>query len=150
MRKQVDEVRERLSEIGNASWSNAYIIAGGGTLCGLASVGAHAEREDFMAGLIAALPKSEVSQQNRFPAARRRANLAIARAQRVLPGPGAPALESWGDESRAEMLTRYHSNVQEMRGAFDRLRTIVSVLPDRAAELLARQIETEVSAGLEE
>jgi hypothetical protein len=30
------------------------------------------------------------------------------------------------------------------------LRTIVSVLPDRPAELLARQIETEVTAGLEE
>jgi hypothetical protein len=149
-RKQVDEVRDKLSKIGNSSWSNAYIIAGGGTLYGLASVGAYAEREDFMSRLIAALIKSEASQHNRLPAARRRANLAIARARKALPGPGAPALDSWGDESRAEQLNRYRSNVKEIRGAFERLRTIVSVLPDRTAELLARQIETEVSAGLEE
>jgi len=149
-RKQVDEVRNKLSEIGNASWSNAYIIAGGGTLYGLASVGAYAEREDFIAGLIAALIKSEASQHNRLPAARRRANLAIDRARKALPGPGAPALDSWDGESRAEQLNRYRSNVKEIRGAFERLRTIVGVLPDRTAELLARQIETEVSAGLEE
>jgi hypothetical protein len=149
-RKQVDEVRDKLSEIGNATWSNAYIIAGGGTLYGLASVGAYAEREDFMSRLIAALIKFEASQHNRSPAARRRANLAIARARRALPGPGAPALDSWSDESRTEQLNRYRSNVKEIRGAFERLRTIVSVLPDRTAGLLARQIETEVSAGLEE
>lgn len=149
-RKQVDEVRDKLSEIGNASWSNAYIIAGGGTLYGLASVGAYAEREDFMSTLIDTLSKSEASQQNRLPAARRRANLAIARARRSLPGPGAPALDSWNDGSRAEMLTRYRSNVREMRAAFERLQTIVRLLPDRPAELLARQIESEVSAGLEE
>jgi len=149
-RKQVDEVRDKLSGIGNASWSNAYIIAGGGTLYGLASVGAYAEREDFIAGLIAALIKSESSQQNRSPAARRRANLALARARRSLPGPGAPDLDSWSGESRAEMLSRYRSNVKEMRVAFDRLRVIVRLLPDRPAELLARQIETEISAGLEE
>jgi hypothetical protein len=149
-RKQVDEVRDRLSEIGNASWSNAYIIAGGGTLYGLAGVGAYAEREDFMSRFVAALIKSEASQHNRLPAARRRANLATNRARRALPGPGAPALDSWGDDSRAEMLTRYRSNVKEMRAAFERLRTIVLVLPDKPAELLARQIETEVSAGLEE
>jgi hypothetical protein len=149
-RKQVDEVRDKLSEIGNASWSNAYIIAGGGTLYGLASVGAYAEREDFMSRFVAALIKSEASQHNRLPAARRRANLAIARVRRALPGPGAPALDSWSDESRTEMLNRYRSNVKEIRGAFERLRTIVRMLPDRTAELLARQIESEVSAGLEE
>ncbi|HEX9545299.1 MAG TPA: hypothetical protein VF955_08940 [Pyrinomonadaceae bacterium] len=149
-RKQVDEGRDKLSEIGNASWSNAYILAGGGTLYGLASVGAYAEREDFMSRLIAALIKSESSQQNRSPAARRRANLALIRARKALPAPGALALDSWSGESRAEMLSRYRSNVKEMKVAFDRLRVIVRVLPDRPAELLARQIETEISAGLEE
>lgn len=149
-RKQVDEVREKLSEIGNASWSNAYIIAGGGTLYGLASVGAYAEREDFIAALIAALIKSETAQPSHLPAARHRANLALARARRSLPGPRAPSLESWTGESRAEMLTRYRSNAKEMRAAFARLQTIVRLLPDKPAELLARQIETEVSAALEE
>jgi hypothetical protein len=149
-RKQVAEVRDKLSEIGNASWSNAYIIAGGGTLYGLASVGAYAEREDFMSTLIAALIKSEASHHNRSPAARRRANLALNRARRALPGPRAPALDSWPGESRAEMLTRYRSNAKEIRSAFDRLQTVVRLLPDRPAELLARQIETEVSVALEE
>jgi hypothetical protein len=149
-RKQVDEVRDQLSEIGNASWSNAYITAGGGTLYGLASVGAYAEREDFMSRFVAALIKSESSQNNRSAAARRRANRAIDRARRALPGPGAPALDSWTGDSRAEQLNRYRSNVKKMRAAFARLRTIVRVLPDRTAELLARQIENEVSAGLEE
>ena len=149
-RKQVDEVRDRLSEIGNASWSNVYITAGGGTMYGLASVGAYATREDFMTRFVAALIKAESSQQTRVPTTRRRANRALERTRRALPGRSAPDLDSWGDDTRAEMLTRYRSNVKEIKAAFARLRTIVSVLPDRPAELLARQIETEVSAGLEE
>jgi hypothetical protein len=149
-RQQVDEVRDKLSDMGNASWSNAYIVAGGGTLYGLASVGAFAEREDFMSRFITALIKAEASQPSRLPAARRRANRAIARARGSLPGPRAPALDSWTGDSRAEMLTRYRSNAKEMRSAFARLQTIVRLLPDGPAELLARQIETEVSAGLEE
>jgi hypothetical protein len=149
-RKQVDEVRDKLSAIGTASWNNAYIIAGGGTLYGLASVGAYAKREDFMSALIAALIKAETAQPNRLPAVRRRANRAITKARRSLPSLRAPALESWNRESRAEMLTRYRSNVKEMRAAFERLLGIVRVLPDRPAELLAKQIETEVTAGLEE
>ena len=48
------------------------------------------------------------------------------------------------------MLKRYRSNVKEMRAAFERLQAIVRVLPDRPAELLARKIEGEVTAGLEE
>ena len=149
-RKQVAEVRDKLSEIGNASWSNAYVTAGGGTLYGLSSVGAYAEREDFMTTLISALIKSESSKLARLPAARRRANLALARARRELPSPRAPSLESWTGDSRAEMLTRYRNNVKEMKAAFERLLSIVRVLPDKPAELLAKQIETEVSAGLEE
>jgi hypothetical protein len=144
-RLQVDEVRDKLSDI-----SNAYIVAGGGTLYGLASVGSYAEREDFMTALIDTLIKSEASQPIRLSAARRRADRAIVRARRSLPGPRAPALDSWTGESRAEMLTRYRRNIKEMRAAFERLQTIVRLLPDRPAELLARQIETEVSAGLEE
>jgi hypothetical protein len=48
------------------------------------------------------------------------------------------------------MLTRYRGNTKEMRAAFARLQTLVRLLPDRLAELLARKIEGEVSAGLEE
>ena len=149
-RKQIAEVRAKLSEIGNASWSNAYITAGGGTLYGLSSVGAYAEREDFMTTLISALIKSESSKPARLPAARRRANLALARARRALPTSRAPSLNSWTGESRAEMLKRYRTNVKEMRAAFDRLLGVVRVLTDKPAELLAKQIEAEVTAGLEE
>ena len=149
-RKQVDEVRTRLGEVGDASWSNVYITAGGGTMYGLMSVGAFAAREDFMTRFVGALIKAESSQQNRVPAARRRANRAIEQARRALPGSGAPDLDSWGDDMRAEMLTRYRSNVKEIRTAFERLRILVRLLPDRPAELLARQIESEVTAGLEE
>ena len=149
-RKQVDEVRTRLGEIGDASWSNVYITAGGGTMYGLASVGAYAAREDFMTRFVAALIKAESSPQTRVPAARLRAKRALERARKALPGPGAPDLDSWGDDMRAEMLTRYRSNVKEIRTAFERLRPVVRLLPDRPAELLARQIESEVNAGLEE
>lgn len=149
-RKQVDEVRTRLGEVGDASWSNVYITAGGGTMYGLMSVGAFAAREDFMTRFVGALIKAESSQQNRVPAARRRANQAIERARRALPGQAAPDLDSWGDDMRAEMLTRYRSNVKEIRTAFEPLRIVVRLLPDRPAELLARQIESEVTAGLEE
>jgi hypothetical protein len=149
-RKQVDEVRTRLGEIGDASWSNVYITAGGGTMYGLLSVGAYAAREDFMTRFVTALIKAESSQPNRVPAARRRANRALERARRALPGLGAPDLDSWGDDTRAEMLTRYRSNVKETRTAFERLRTVVRLLPDKPAELLAKQIESEVTAGLEE
>jgi hypothetical protein len=149
-RKQVNEVRDKLSNIGDASWSNAYITAGGGTLYGLSSVGAYAEREDFMSRFIAALIKAEAAQPNRVPAVRRRANLALARARKSLPSLHAPSLASWTGDSRAEMLTQYRSNAKEMRSAFERLQTIVRLLPDRPAELLARQIESEVSAGLKE
>jgi hypothetical protein len=149
-RKQVDEVRDKLSEIGNASWSNAYITAGGGTLYGLSSVGAYAEREDFMSRFIAALIKAEAAQPNPVPAVRRRANLALARARKSLPSLRAPSLASWTGDARAEMLTQYRSNRKESRAAFARLQTIVRLLPDRPAELLARQIESEVSAGLEQ
>ena len=103
-----------------------------------------------MTRFVAALIKAESSQQNRVPAARQRANRAIERARRALPGPAAPDLDAWGDDMRAEMLTRYRSNVKEIRTAFARLRTLVRLLPDRPAELLARQIETEVTAGLDE
>ena len=149
-RQQVNEVRDKLSDIGNASWSNAYIMAGGGTLYGLSSVGAYAEREDFMNRFITALIKSEAAQPSPVPAARRRANLALARARKSLPSRRAPSLESWTAESRGEMLTQYRGNTRESRAAFARLQAIVRLLPDRPAELLARQIESEASAGLEE
>lgn len=145
-RAQVDAIRKELNELGDASWSNAYVVAGGGTMYGLASVGAFAEREDFMARLINALATSEKRQ----PLARRRANAAVARARRALPGfSRIPDLDVWDDEMRPEMVKHYRSNVKEIRDAFNQLVPIIGLLPDAAAELVAKQTEAEVTAGLE-
>ncbi len=145
-RKQVEDVRDQLNKIGSASWSNVYIEAGGGTMYGLASVGAYATREDFMTALIRVLLNSGKPK----PAARRRANALVNKARRALPGPDTPELESWDSETRPEMLDRYRSNTKEMTDAFAQLRGIIRALPDRAAELVARQMEDEINAGLEE
>jgi hypothetical protein len=145
-RKQVEAIRNELNKLGNASWGNAYVVAGGGTMYGLASVGAYAVREDFIGTLIGALANPEKRQ----PLARRRANAAVAKARRSLPSLSAtPDLESWGDESRPEQLKHYRSNVKEMRDAFAELVNIIRLLPDAAAELVAKQTEAELSAGLE-
>ncbi len=93
----MDAVRVALNEIGDASWSNAYILAGGGTMYGLASVSAYAVREDVVASLITAI----ASQQDRR--ARRRANAAIGRTRRSLPDVSKmPVLEHWDETSRPE------------------------------------------------
>jgi hypothetical protein len=146
-RKDLDAIRNQLNQLGNASWSNAYVAAGGGTMYGLASVGAYAEREDFMTRLISALSPSEKRQ----PLARRRANTAVVRARRALPSVARiPNLDVWDDESRPEQVKNYRGNVKEIRDAFAQLVTIIGLLPDAAAELVAKQMEAEVSAGLEE
>ncbi|HEY0384472.1 MAG TPA: hypothetical protein VGC64_00605, partial [Pyrinomonadaceae bacterium] len=58
-RRQANEAREALTKLGNAAWTMRYIKEGGGTMWSLASVGAYAEREDFMAAIIAAFAQPE-------------------------------------------------------------------------------------------
>jgi hypothetical protein len=144
-RKQVDAVRNALNEIGNASWSNAYILAGGGTMYSLAGASAYAVREDVIATLITSI----TSQNDRR--ARRRANSAIGRARRSLPDvTQMPVLEYWDEASRPEQSEAYRSNTGKIRKAFTELEAIIRLLPDRAADLVAHRMEDELDAGLEE
>jgi hypothetical protein len=144
-RQQVNAVRDALNEIGNASWSNAYLLAGGGTLYSLASVSAFAVREDVIASLITAMTLDRDSR------ARRRANAAIRRARRALPSASqAPVLEHWDEASRPDHTAQYRSNVETIRKGFTQLEAIIRVLPDRAADLIAHRMEDELDAGLED
>ena len=144
-RKQVDAVREALSEIGDSSWANAYILAGGGTMYGLASVSAYAVREDVIAALISAMTSPGDGR------ARRRANAAIGRTRRSLPDAARmPVLEYWDESSRPEQITAYRGNVAKIRKAFTQLEAIIRLLPDRSADLVAHRMEDEVNVGMEE
>ncbi|HKO63534.1 MAG TPA: hypothetical protein VJV03_20385 [Pyrinomonadaceae bacterium] len=144
-REQVGAIRDILQEIGNASWGNAYIEAGGGTLYGLASVGAYAVREDVMASIIARMTMPNDGR------ARRRANLALRRARRALPPAAATVeLEHWDEASRADQLNSYRSNVKVIRNGFTKLEGIIRLLPDRAADIAAHRLEGEVSADVQE
>ena len=146
-REQISAVREALNKLGDSSWSNAYIEAGGGTLYGLASVGAYAVREDQMTKLITLLANSE----SRQPLARRRANAAVNRARKTLASlASTPDLDTWGAESRNDQLKHYQSNVKEIKDAVAQLVTIIRILPDGAAQLVARRMEAELSAGIDE
>lgn len=144
-RDRVNNVRDALQEIGNASWANAYIEAGGGTMYGLASVGAFAVREDVMSAVISAMVMPANSR------ARRRANLALGRARRALPGAlEKVVLEHWDESSRAEQLKNYQDNVNTIRNGFSKLQTIIKLLPDRAADVVAHRLEDEISSDLHE
>ena len=143
-RQQVNVIRDILTDIGSASWGNAYIESGGGTIYGVASAGAFAVREDLMASVIAGMALGKDGR------ARRRANLALRRARRALSRIQAVELEHWDEASRAEQLKRYSDNVNTIRNGFTKLEEIIRLLPDHAADIVAHRLEAEVSAALEE
>jgi hypothetical protein len=145
-RQQVNSVRDELGKIGDASWSNAYLVAGGGTLYGLAGVAAYAAREDFMTTLI-----RSVHFEKPQPAARRRANVRLARVRRSLTGTSRlPDLGEWDEESRPRHAELYRNNINSIKEAIARLTEVIRLLPDRAAGQVAGQMDSELSAGLEE
>lgn len=144
-RKQVDDVRDELSKIGNAAWDMTYIAAGGGTMYGLLSVGAYASREDFMTTLITSLARPDRSDT----AARRRVQQSIAKTRRMLARMSRPPkLESYGDEPVADKRKQYLDSFKEAQRAANRLQALIRELPDAAAALAAKQmageLETEV------
>ena len=143
-RQQVNVIRDTLVAIGSASWGNAYIEAGGGTIYGVASAGAFAVREDLMASVIAAMAMPSSGR------ARRHADLALRRARRALPGvTRGVELEHWDEPSRAEQLKRYRDNVNTIRNGFTKLEAMIRLLPDRAADIVAHRLEDEISADQE-
>jgi hypothetical protein len=125
----------------------AYISAGGGTMYGLASVSAYADREDFMTAMIASLTKAATSQ----PASRRRASAQIAKARRLLRRwSRIPNMKDYSWDSPEEMGKQYRKSFKETQDAVARLQLIVRDLPDAAAERLAKRTADELDAGIED
>lgn len=145
--KQVNAVRDDLAKLGEAVWNMRYIKEGGGTMWGLASVGAYAEREDFMTTLIAALALPEKKDAG----ARRRANANLAKAQRLLARwSRTPNIEVFGGDSVAVQKKLYQSSVGEAQEAVAALQALIRTLPDMAAECAARRMADELAAALED
>ncbi len=146
-RKKADEVREALQKLGNAAWTMRYVEAGGGTMWGLASVGAYAEREDYMATIIRALALPERKQ----PLLRRRANTSVRSARGLLARwSRMPKLEFASEEELANQRKLYQDSLQEARAASAQLQSLISALPDAAAERTARRMADELIAALSE
>lgn len=143
-RRQVNEAREALMKVGNAGWTMRYISEGGGTMWSLASVGAYAEREDYMETIIRALTLPERKQ----PTLRRRADLSLRKAQALLARYSrTPKLEYTAPESKASERKSYQEAVREARSGLVRLQSLITVLPDAAAERLARRTANELNAA---
>lgn len=143
-RGQSDAAREALSKLGNAAWTMQYVSAGGGTMWALASVGAYAAREDYMAIIIKALAQPERKQ----PALRRRANTSLRRAQSLLARwSRMPKLEFASREDRAGQRKMYQDAVKDARAAFAQLQTLVAAMPDSAAERTAKRMVDELDVG---
>jgi hypothetical protein len=143
-RRQADEARAALSKLGNAAWTMQYVAAGGGTMWGLARVGAYAAREDYMATIIKALAEPERKQ----PLLRRRANASLRRAQSLLARwSRPPKLEFASREELANQRKMYQGSVRDARAAFAQLQTLVAALPDDAAERAAKRMVDELDVG---
>lgn len=143
-RAQVNEVREALMKLGNAGWNMRYIMEGGGTMWGLASVGAYAEREDYMATIIAA-----AMPEKKSPLLRRRANASVRRARALLTQYArTPKLEFTSGDELVEQGKLYQESVKEAREASTELQSLILALPDAAAERTAKRMADELSAAL--
>jgi hypothetical protein len=143
-RRQSDEVREALMKLGNAAWTMRYIAEGGGTMWGLASVGAYAERENYMATIIAAFAMPEKKQ----PVLRRRADASIKRALGLLNRwSRTPKLQFAAPEDAANQRTSYQDSVKEAREASSRLQALINALPDAGAERTAKRMADELVAA---
>ncbi|MDX6694880.1 MAG: hypothetical protein QOF02_2483 [Blastocatellia bacterium] len=143
-RRQADAAREALSKLGNAAWEMQYVAAGGGTMWALASVGAYATREEYMATVIKALAQPEKPQ----PLLRRRAGASVRRAQVLLARwSRTPKLEFAAKDELASQRRMYQDFVRDARAAFAQLQTLVAALPDAAAERVAKQMIDELDIG---
>jgi hypothetical protein len=144
-RRQADEVREALMKLGNAAWNMRYLKEGGGTMWALASVGAYAEREDYMATIINALALPDKRQ----PLLRRRAGTSVRRAQALLSRwSRTPKLEFASKEEVADQRKRYQDSVKEARESSAALQALIDALPDAAAEQTAKRMAGELIAAL--
>ncbi len=147
-RQQIDDVREWFNKFGSDLWGLRYLEAGGGTMWGLISVGAYAERENFMESLIRALALPE----RRLPRARRNVNASLAKIDGWL-GKGdsrKPFTEGSEPEEITQRNQSYQEALRETREALAKLRDILGAMPDAAAERLALKMADEAKAALED
>ena len=121
-----------------------YVAAGGGTMWALASVGAYAEREDYMESVITAL----VSEKKN-PMLRRRASASLRRARALLARHSrTPKLEFASREELPQQRQIYQESVKEAREASAQLQALILALPDAAAERTAKRMVDELDAAL--
>ena len=146
-RIQIDDAREWVNKFGSALWGLKYLEAGGGTMWGLISVGAYAERENFMETLIRALALPE----RRSPRARRNVNASLAKIHRWLASKDRqPFTEGSEPEDVAQRKQSYQESMKETQDALAKLRDILNDLPDAAAERLATKMASEAKNALED
>jgi hypothetical protein len=144
-RLQLDDVREELNKFGTALWGLRYLEEGGGTMWGLISVGAYAERENFMEILIRTLAMSE----RRKPLARRNVNASLLKIQRWLASDKRkPFTEGSEPEDVAHRKQSYQETLKETRDALAKLRDMLRDLPDIAAARLAAKMASESKNAL--
>ena len=146
-RKQVEAAREELNKLGNALWSLRYFESGGGTMWSLASVGAYAERENYMESFIKALGLPERKSLR----SRRAANNHLARIERLL---GASARQPFTDGVEADEVAQqkqlYQETIKETRESLAQLKKLISALPDAAAAHMAAHMAAETKNALED
>jgi hypothetical protein len=147
-RLQLDEVREEFNKFGSALWGLKYLEEGGGTMWGLISVGAYAERENFMETLIRALALPE----RRLPQSRRNAAASLAKIQRWLANGNRrkPFTEGSEPEDIAQRKQSYQETMKETQDALAKLRDLLRDLPDAAAGRLATKMASEAKNALED
>ena len=146
-RLQLDDVREEFNKFGSSLWSLKYYEEGGGTMWGLISVGAYAERENFMETLIRALAMSE----RRVPRARRNVNASLSRIQTWLSSrKRKPFTEGSEPEEITQRKQSYQEAIKETQDALAKLRDILQDLPDVAASRLATKMASEARNALED
>ena len=146
-RGQVDDAREAINKFGSDLWNLKYLEEGGGTMWGLISVGAYAERENFMETLIRALVMSDIKS----PRARRSANASLSRIQTWLSSKKRkPFTEGSEPEEVTQRQQSYQEAMKETQDALAKLRDILKDMPDAAAERLATKMASEAKNALQD
>lgn len=144
-RKQVEAAREEFNKFGTALWGLKYLEEGGGTMWGLASVGAYAEREKFMETFIRTLSAPE----RRSVRARRRVRASLASIRRWLSAADRKPFTEGSEPEQVEQNKKYYEEtIKETQDALAKLRDLLNALPDAAAERLATEMASETRNAL--
>jgi hypothetical protein len=144
-RQQVNAAREEFNRFGSTLWGLRYLEEGGGTMWGLISVGAYAERENFMESFIKTLALPE----RKSVRARRNVNASLARIQNWLTnGNRKPFTEGSEPEDVTQRQQGYQEAIKEAQDALAKLRDLLSALPDVAASHLAAEMASEAKNAL--